>query len=147
MARRTLIWHNRDRLLSSVNGVVAETTLITGIDFAKGCTLIRLILDTWWTPVTTDADVTAHVAVYAGRGASGQDIRNDNDESWILWQRMLLHLSTADSNTERLQRKSWDLRAKRLARTDETDVFIRLHADASQSVNMYCSARLLCMLP
>ena len=147
--KRNKIWHNRDRILTSTGGVQQDTMLITGVDYPKGCTLLRMIIDTWWTPVTTDTDISCHLAIYSGRGVSTKDIRNDNDESWLLWQFMLLHLATTidKGTTDRFQRKSWDLGASRLARTDEEDIHVRLHAQTGQTVNCYMSARLLCLEP
>ena len=142
--RRQREWRNETNLLTPAANTQASVGIASGV-FEKGCTMVRMLLDIYMTPVTLDVNSQVYIAVWAGRTTPPTTISSSTNRSYLLWTHALLR-KTSGEGQDWFRHLTYDLRGQRRSRDDDDSIFFIVQPDSASAVNCYLASRTLCLL-
>ena len=149
MADRTREWVNKTALITPAVGTQIHYQLVTAGEFAKGCTVLRILLHIDILPVIINQISVPTIAVWVGQSSGvPANIEPSNSESYLLWQSMVTQIQ---NGANEVYRHGWegtfDLRGKRMSRSSGDAVNFIGRSPSTTGCNFYVSSRVLCLLP
>ena len=142
-------WKNEHFAMTPAAGAQTVREIATGLT-VKGATLQRLLIELEFSPVTVNVDAVLFFAVWNGpAGGEPSNIDLADNASHLYWSAYTLNLSTTvgTGSTERLFRKSIDVRGQRVFRSDFDGLWVITRAAAPSALVARLAVRTLVLLP